>query len=586
MAEFGDDLLDDFRNFLFLGLKKLYGVKPTPMQYSIAEWVSTGPKLRLSQAPRGIGKSTITQFFVVWDIWRDFVRTDGHPSVQWMTVCGTRDLAVQFTQYAKQLMESIRQLRVLIPTDPERWSMQAIDVTGAVPAPSPTLFARGVFGRMTGDRALKIAFDDIEIPQNAETQGQRDKLRRRCAEFLDVLKPGGEIVGLGTPQVEDSLYNILPGWSFVPRIWTAEYPDDRWMSHHGSKLAPWIADQLKEGPGLVGNPTDPVRFPEHELAQRRASGLSRYRLQYMLDTSLSDEDRYPLKLRDLIVMDLDPELGPERPIWSSAPEYRRQDLPCPGLTGDGFYGPMGVAGDPTNPKEGVFVPYEQKILAVDPSGKGKNETAWVVLGAVGGIYYLLDAGGMQGGYEDHVLEHLSDLAARYTVDEVPLEENYGGGMFEALLTRKLQERAKKERERGVTEWRGAVVTPVRHSTMKEARIIDALEPVMNQHRLVVASRVIEEDHPGEGENGALFRLFHQMSRIARVKGALVYDDRLDALAIGVRHLTDRMVVDQERHAQRRRDEQEQKMWDEYWEEVGHGPQRGESMLDHNRGAKR
>ena len=52
---------------------------------------------------------------------------------------------------------------------------------------------------------------------------------------------------------------------------------------------------------LVGEPTDPARFSDFDLLEREASyGRSGFALQFMLDTRLSDAERYPLKVSDLI----------------------------------------------------------------------------------------------------------------------------------------------------------------------------------------------------------------------------------------------------------------------------------------------
>jgi hypothetical protein len=57
-----------------------------------------------------------------------------------------------------------------------------------------------------------------------------------------------------------------------------------------------------------GAPTDPARFHDTDLLEREASyGRSGFALQFMLDTSVSDGDRYPLKLSDLVVMAIDPK---------------------------------------------------------------------------------------------------------------------------------------------------------------------------------------------------------------------------------------------------------------------------------------
>ena len=75
--------------------------------------------------------------------------------------------------------------------------------------------------------------------------------------------------------------------------------------------------------------------------------------------------------------------------------------------------------------------------------------------------------------------------------------------------------------------------------MKEARICDTLEPVMNQHRLIVDATVIKEDQKAEPE----YQLFYQMTRMTRDKGALGHDDRIDVLAMAVKYWVDAMAQD-------------------------------------------
>ena len=103
------------------------------------------------------------------------------------------------------------------------------------------------------------------------------------------------------------------------------------------------------------------------------------------------------------------------------------------------------------------------------------------------------------------------------------------------------------------------VEEVRANVRKEDRIIDALEPVLNQHRLVCDRKVIEWDYksnPNEApELRLMYMLFYQMSRMCREKGAVKHDDRLDALAQGVKYFTDAMSISaSEAIAMRKRDE--------------------------------
>ena len=71
-----------------------------------------------------------------------------------------------------------------------------------------------------------------------------------------------------------------------------------------------------------GRPTDPDRFSELDLVEREASyGRSQFTLQFQLDTTLSDMQRFHLKLADLIVMEVN-QNAPENLVLSSGAEYR------------------------------------------------------------------------------------------------------------------------------------------------------------------------------------------------------------------------------------------------------------------------
>jgi hypothetical protein len=63
------------------------------------------------------------------------------------------------------------------------------------------------------------------------------------------------------------------------------------------------------------------------------------------------------------------------------------------------------------------------------------------------------------------------------------------------------------------------VEEVRHNIQKERRIIDTLEPVMNQHRLVVDRKLILADFESTKEmpteSGIKYQLFYQLTRIMK-----------------------------------------------------------------------
>jgi hypothetical protein len=341
-------------------------------------------------------------------------------------------------------------------------------------------------------------------------------------------------VYLGTPQTEMSLYELLPERGYKVRIWPARYPSG--LTKYSNKLSPSIYTSIEKDPNLVGKPTDPLRFDDHDLMERELSyGRSGFALQFMLDTSLSDQNRFPLKLSDLVVMDCDIERAPEKIIWGRDKD-NYIDIPNVGLPGDYFYGPMSTAGE--------YIDYTGSVLAVDPSGRGKDETAYCVIKMLNGTLYCLDFGGIEGGYSDDVLGKLSVLARKYKVNMVLVESNFGDGMFSELLKPVL------------TKIYPCTIEEVRHSTQKEKRIIDVLEPVMNQHRLVIDRTALQNDYTSvqkyPPESQLKYMLAHQMTRITKDRGALVHDDRLDVLAMATQYWVDQMAADVDNEMQDRK----------------------------------
>jgi hypothetical protein len=527
-----DPLKSDFRNFLYLVWKHLGLPDPTPVQYDLAYHLQHGPKRQINMAFRGIGKSWITSAFVVWLLYCD-------PQRKIMVVSASKQRADDFTTFTMRLIMEMEILRFLRPREEQRNSKVAFDVGPARPDHSPSVKSVGITGQLTGSRADYIVADDLEVTNNSDTEGKRAKLANDVKEFDAILKPlkTSRIIYLGTPQTEQSIYLELETRGYVIRIWPGRYPKPDRVERYGHRLAPWIIKQLEKNPGLATQPGDPMRgqsveptrFSHEDLLERELSyGRSGFALQYMLDTSLSDAERYPLKLSDLIVFPLDSVRGPSDLVWGSAPSQRYERLPAVGLNGDAYYQPIFVAKD--------FLTYEGSVMFVDPSGRGKDETAYAVVKQLHGRLFFTDYGAFRGGYTEKTLEAICMAARKESVNLILCEPNYGGGMFTQLL------KAASQRLYPVTvedaDW-------VR--TQKEARIIDTLEPVLNQHRLVVSPQLIERDfnsvdgYPTEA--APKYRLFFQLSRITRDRGALAHDDRLEALAGAVHYWVESMNRD-------------------------------------------
>ena len=419
-------------------------------------------------------------------------------------------------------------LQHLKPRDDQRHSKVSFDVAPARASHAPSVKSLGVTSQLTGSRADLIIADDVESANNSQTQLMRDRLGETVKEFDAIIKPEvGRIVFLGTPQTEMRLYNDLEERGFNTRVWTAIYPTQTQQVNLGNKLAPTITEALKEDKKLVGKPTDPQRFDEVDLMERQASyGRSGFALQFMLDTTLSDLEKYPLKLNDLIVVSgLDTwKEAPTKIQWASSVDQIKNidsELPNVGLKGDYYVAPMYMSEQ--------YAPFEGSVMSIDPAGRGADRTGFAVVKMLHGVLYLTACGGLIGGYSDSTLEELSTIAKHQNVNYVVIESNFGDGMATALL------------KPIMARIHPCSIEEVRHSKQKELRIIDTLEPVMNQHRLVVSQELIKDDFKHDLDH----QLFKQMTRITKDKGSLRHDDQLDALSIAVNYWVERMDRDQE-----------------------------------------
>ena len=521
----------DFRNFVFLVWQHLNLPDPTPVQYDMAEYLQYAPKRAVIEAFRGVGKSYITSAFVCWKLLLD-------SETKVLVVSASKVRSDDFSTFTQRLINELPVLYHLKSREGQRQSKVAFDVGPCQASHSPSVKSVGITGQLSGSRADIIVADDVEVPNNSMTQTMRDKLSEAVKEFDAVLKPDGSIVYLGTPQTEMSLYETLPERGYEVRIWPSRYPDEKQVIRYSNKLAPFIQDRLDRG-YTVGDPTDPLRFDAEDLLERELSyGRSGFALQFQLDTSLSDADKYPLKLSDLIIMGVDSTTAPEKPVWTRDPRNKLTDLPNVGLPGDFFYSPETKLGD--------WIEYSGSVLSIDPSGRGKDETGYAVVKMLNGYLYVSECGGLRGGYKNENLEALSVIAKRNDVNLILIESNFGDGMFMELLKPILR------------KIHNVTIEEIRSNVQKEKRIIDTLEPVMNQHRLVIDPKIIEkdyntiQDYPVETQ--CRYMLFHQMTRITKEKGALIHDDRLDALQMAVQYWVDFMAADAEMEIQTRKEE--------------------------------
>jgi hypothetical protein len=533
-------LFDDFRAFLWLLWRHLKLPAPTKRQLAIALYIANhipnDPTRRrlMVQAWRGAAKTWITCAYALWRLYRN-------PNERIKIVSANEDKALENAVFIRRLIEEVEQLQFLRPKK-GRDSTFKFDVGPAEANPTPSVSCVGITGQLTGGRATILISDDVEVPKNSLTETQRERLAELIKEYDALVVPEGfDIIYLGTPQTEQSIYRKLPERGYDCRIWPVRYPVD--VDKYDGMLAPDILSELRADPTLAGRTVEPSRFSDIDLAEREASyGRSGFALQFMLDTALSDADRYPLKQADLVCMDVDLDMAPVKIVWTSDPRNAIADIPNLGFTGDRFYRPMHTSE--------VLKEYQGRLMVVDPSGRGGDETAYVVVYQLEGQLFLKAWGGFRSGYDTACLEGLAEVAKANRCTNILIESNFGDGMFMKLL------------EPVMARIYPCTMEEVRASGQKERRIIEDLEPVLNQHRLVIDLQSLLKDTKaavGDTDKEQRYSLLYQLTRITKDKNCLRHDDRLDALAHAARWFRDALARDQSKaeteHQDRALDEQ-------------------------------
>ena len=483
---------------------------PYPLQSKVAEeFYQSEEKRRMLLAFRGFGKTEKNVGYPCWRMYQN-------PDLTVMVISAREQRAIDIVSAMLRTIKSTPFLSHLSPDMDDLAGRKRFTVgcRGDKGNTQPSAVAYGIGSQITGNHVDLIIVDDIEIPQNSTTIGAREKIRETIREFEDILNPGGEIVVVGTPQTEDSTYFAIAEGFHVVRI-PVEYPDTD--DEKSCRYVPdWLLDKMKSSSASPGDSVMPEKFDRKDLLEKRAQqGLSRYSLQMLLDPAAADESRYPLKLRDFIVHNLNPQIGPDRIVWGKTNPAR--DVPSVGMGSDQFYRPAHI--------DKPHSAYEQTVMFIDPAGLGADEVGYAVAKTLKGYIHVTAAGGLDGGYGDATLIKLMTIAIEQGVDRIVVESNWGGSKEDSSWIKLFGGMLAKHNVR-------IAVEPEFSTGQKEIRIIEALEPAMTNHRIVIDEQVARDQV-----------LMTQLTRITRDRKALKHDDRLEALAGVVSQLSDNLIID-------------------------------------------
>jgi hypothetical protein len=508
------EVMEDFRNHLYFSFKYLGLGEPTAKQYAMANRLQENAIDFILQAGRGDGKSVIMAAYVSWLLLQK-------PNTTILVLSATADKAIKFVSQVRAVVTLVPYMKALEPQEGDKDSAFGFNVHNRTKfGQDLSVTARGITSQITGLHADKIVCDDIEIPENSDTPQAREKLWERCLELENVKNKvqDATIQFLGTPQSKDSVYNKLGGIykiikfpAVMPDLDNAEDVED---------VDPYIL-----GLGLEADEsTQPERFTTEGMRELEGRvGPVNFDLHYRLKTSSADNKKYPLRLEDLIVLDVDPEVFPLKVIHAKKDVNRR--VSSFGMKGDLVYEPMHI--------EPQFVPYTQTAMFIDPSGRGADETAICIASFAHGYVVIHELLGIQGGYDTPTLMQVCKLVNRYNINLIRYESNYGDGMFGKIM------------QPVISEHCGPVaIEEYRVSGQKEVRIVNALEPIMAQHRLVMDTEVLLSK-----ENQM------QLTRIQTKRGALKHDDRVDVLSAAVSFWTDALAIDPAREMEVRKEQE-------------------------------
>lgn len=531
-----------FREFLEDGMAEL-GFSTTEIQHDIGAFMEHGPQYLMVQAQRSQAKTTIAALFAVWCL----IHSPSH-RVLIISAGGTQ--AVEISTLIVRIIMTMDVLECMRPdaTAGDRTSVEAFDIHHSLKGldKSPSVACVGIDSNLQGKRADLLIPDDIESGKNSATPTQRAKLLHITKDFTSI-NSTGRIIWLGTPQTLDSIYNSLPSRGVAVRIWPGRYPTEKQRLFYGTALAPLIIRRLAGDPSLAtgggllgdqGQPVDPQLLNEEALQKKELDqGSAYFQLQHMLNTTLSDAIRFPLKPSLLIVMRGAGATAPLQLVRGMQDDYLRD------FSVADFAFKMMRPHDVSKETSRIMNPW----VYIDPAAGGANgdETAWAGGGFLNGNVHALTAGGIPGGYDEEKLtflaRHIKEVFTKrgLVLDGITIEKNMGYGAFRHVFLPIL-------RKEGLQ----CKVEDDLVSGMKEARIIDTLAPMMGRGAIIIHEDLVEEDRDFcERYQPALrqsYSLFYQLAKISKVRDALIHDDRADAFEGFCRHYQEAIAKDQEK----------------------------------------
>lgn len=556
-----------FSDFLYDCMTELMGFKCSEVQIDIGEFIADESRDRIMvQAQRSQAKSTIVAIYAVWKLIHNC-------RYRVLIISAGSDVALEIANWVIQIIMSWDILECMRPdrTKGDRSSTKAFDINWMLKGAekSPSVACIGITANMQGRRADLLIPDDIESSKNGLTETQRLALENLSKDFTSICQKG-RICYMGTPQTVDSIYKNLPRRGYTIRVWPGRYPTEKELPKYGDTLAPYITariyyyPQIQTGGGPNGDrgwAVDPVipGLDEASLTKKELDqGPEYFQLQHMLDTTLSDEGRYPLKARNLVIMDVPHDKAPGAVQWLPSPKLKLDEE----LTSHYHCNPELYRNFSCS--ESTYE-YEFKYVHIDPAGGGENadEVAVMAVYMLHGYLFFPEVLALQGGHTEENLRDIAEFVCRHEAMEVGVEQNMGHGAFATMLRPVLNQVYELNKKKDSVPQ----VIDVWESQQKELRIIETLSPLLARHRIIIDPRIIEYDRDSTKKYSLelrdTYKLIHQLVRITRERGALTHDDRLDVMMACARRCMEYMNVNETQAMDEKEEDLNRKFMEEW-----------------------
>ena len=538
--------------------RKLHQVAPLDRgEFDILRHVQYGEKKRGVLAPRGVGKT----FFGTATTSCFRFRRDRHRRI--LVPSKSLGAMKEVASVVREWLDKVWFLQDLAPTRENRDTTCYFDLAGVESTKQPSFKAIGNEGMLEGNRAHSIFPDDIETKLNTKTFDSREELKRLVKEYINILYPdlpdqddpeiikpidSTEVVFFGTVKHEETVYAELASRKYHFVTWTLAYPTPEEITG-AVNMSPMLIKDIQSGRASPGQPVFPRRFGIDNIIEKQAEGYTEWSMEHQLQVTLAKSNRYPLRISDLIVMDVDPIRAPVSVAYGTQNNKGStaiEGIPSLGFGNERLYAPVFIDKEWSN--------YSSTKVWIDPAGKGEDQTGIAAVGQLAGMLWVKGVCGFDGGASVAAMELLCDFCRRHYAREILIETNIDVfdsffPLFESTL------RTFFLRPGDDPAYPDGWVASVdrRHSTgQKEERIIAALEPVISSHRMVIDRAAItpSDDEPRDHS------LQWQLTRIHKQRRCLKEDGKIDALAGAVSEFNDNLRVNLDKASQARREQEE------------------------------